>query len=320
MVTEREVPEFLAGWGVKTITSIEVLKPDRLFRIRDADGRDFALKCLPSDDKLNTAERLSLQHEILSHLFQSKVGVSVPIRHSSGKTWATDDSRIYVLSSWLDASGSMNDTNPHQLIPNWGRAVAELHVALSGLRTDDFKRRTWRNVPLAEVYEQCLPVLTDVVSAMGLADRLQVLHGLEGEMRSALDGLPEQVIHRDCHPENVVQNGNEVVGFVDCDHFSIGSPTHDIGYFLIRMVQWYYGVTTDGGLDGVKMFLTGYHGVRQLVEREINALPYMMVYVLVLSAERYAKLSDVAGVERELDAIDFVVCNANRIQSQALVS
>ena len=318
MTRQEEALSAIAGWNVTPVGPLEEIKEDRLFRIRTLDGQDLVLKSLEAGDNLNTPERLTLQHEILAHLATEGVGVSKPIRHPTGKTWTEYEGRLYVLSPWLDASGSMGGTDPTQLIPNWGRAVAELHLALSVLPVVDFESRTWRNKPMVEIFDQCLPTLARLSPKLDLRDRLPTRSELEGDMRNALENLPEQLIHRDCHPENLVRNGNEVVGFVDCDHFSIGSPAHDVGYFLIRMVQWYFDVTTDEWLGGMGSFLTAYHSRRRLSQAECKALPHMMVYVLVMSAERYAKLGSAAEVIKELDAVDFVRSNVDRIQ--ALIS
>ena len=56
-----------------------------------------------------------------------------------------------------------------------------------------------------------------------------------------------QLIHRDLHDGNVICSGDQVVGIVDCDHFSFGTPMIDIAYFLHNTVKWI------GEVDGTRV-------------------------------------------------------------------
>jgi Ser/Thr protein kinase RdoA (MazF antagonist) len=57
--------------------------------------------------------------------------------------------------------------------------------------------------------------------------------GLErgASIAATLRGLPEQLIHRDCHPGNVLVDGTRVIGFIDCDHLCIGPRLFDVACF-----------------------------------------------------------------------------------------
>ncbi len=118
---------------------------------------------------------------------------------------------------------------------------------------------------------------------------------------------------------HVLMEGRDVVGFVDCDHISIGSPVLDMGYFLIHIVKWHSedAVRTSEWLRCIPLFLQGYDEVRRVSVREREALPYMMVYVLVMFADLFCNASHQSAARVELTALSYVVSNFNEICTAA---
>ena len=270
-----------------------------VFRVSSSRGV-FILKDLGATQ---SRDRLELEHEILAHLDSQGVPVALPVPTAAGHASVDHDGHVFTLSRSLSSPNEQIEDRQASLL-NCGQAVAELHLALASLPVDEFAVRTWHNRPVAQVFDGLLPSLGRLLPAAKAAALQEALDDLEPGMRGSLSDLPEPLIHRDCHPENVLTDGREVLGFVDCDHFSIGSPVLDIAYFLIHLVKWNFGPReTVVWLEEIALFLQGYEKKKQLGQREKEALPYMMVYVLVMFAEFTARASNRAAADVELKAI-----------------
>jgi Ser/Thr protein kinase RdoA (MazF antagonist) len=105
-------------------------------------------------------------------------------------------------------------------------------------------------------------------------------------MPTALQDLPQQLIHRDCHAENLLSCGTEVTGIVDWDHLTIGPRILDPAYFAVQlakrrvrdpaaMAQW---------LDDFPLLLAGYGDESALLAEEMAAFPHVLIAVPVLFA------------------------------------
>ena len=146
-------------------------------------------------------------------------------------------------------------------------------------------------------------------------------------MRSGLDGLPIQLIHRDLHDNNVLCSGSRVVGFIDCDHLSLGSPVIDLAYFLHHSVKWFQEadgtmVNNEGGVtwwfSWMPQLLQAYDQVRPLSAKERGALPYVMVWVMLKFLDLFYKQGNEGETRLYLNLFDFVYAHRARMRDCAL--
>jgi Ser/Thr protein kinase RdoA (MazF antagonist) len=97
------------------------------------------------------------------------------------------------------------DTGPdRQVIAIRGAAIARLHVALASFPTEGLESRTWRTVFPGVVYDQCLPPIRQCVMRLERSELDAILKAIGPQLRATTRGLPEQLIHRDCHHGNIV--------------------------------------------------------------------------------------------------------------------
>ncbi len=122
--------------------------------------------------------------------------------------------------------------------PAYGAAIARLHDALATFPDPRVAVRTWREDPIRQMYDDRIPQLLEYLDPPASRDLQIAIDAFWKDYCEALTGLPEQLIHRDCHLGNVLARGYEVIGFIDCDHFSIGSVVLDLAYFLVHLVKW----------------------------------------------------------------------------------
>jgi Ser/Thr protein kinase RdoA (MazF antagonist) len=57
-------------------------------------------------------------------------------------------------------------------------------------------------------------------------------------MTTGLRGLPEQLIHRDCHPGNILVQGTRVISFIDWEDLCIGPRLFDLAYYAVHHLKW----------------------------------------------------------------------------------
>ncbi len=308
--------EVLKSWGIVPVEPLTAIHEGRVFRVRTEKGEQLILKDLGDG---HSCERLALEHEVLAHLSDAGVPVTLPLADLRGRTAVCFRGSLFTLSPWTDSGNEKYMCPLIDLCPNYGRAIAALHLALASISTDEIASRTWRNMPISEVFDEQLPSLLRMLPNDESAKILAIFKDIESNMRCSLADLPEQLIHRDCHPANILMKGREVVGFVDCDHFSIGSPVIDIGYFLIHLIKWNFddAAKTDEWLDCIPVFLKGYEVKRHLHERERQALPYIIVYILVMFAEGLCKASKWEAAKVELSALASVHSKIDEIRRRA---
>src|SRR6185369_11375613 len=98
-------------------------------------------------------------------------------------------------------------------------------------------------------------------------------------IQAALQGLPEQLIHRDCHPGNILVDGTRVIGFIDCDHLCLAPRLFDLAYYVVHHIKWQ--TDNDAGtrrvLASVPRLLEGYRARASLPPAEAASLPHAML-------------------------------------------
>ncbi|MCJ7739106.1 MAG: phosphotransferase [Anaerolineae bacterium] len=146
---------------------------------------------------------------------------------------------------------------------------------------------------------------------------------LEPAMRDAFRDLPEQLIHRDCHDENLLSCGSEVTGIVDWDHLVVGPRILDVAYFAVqaakrdvrdaaKMAQWFHDLP---------LLVQGYTSVSALSREEQAAIRYVMIAVPIFFAHWAIGVAmDTDYIQQELDAVAWLYDNLDAIQKAVLVN
>ena len=126
-------------------------------------------------------------------------------------------------------------------------------------------------------------------------------------MVEALSGLPEQLIHRDCHPGNVLVDGVRVVAFIDCDHICIASPVLDLATFAAQRVKRRTSEEDrHAWLRDLPRLLDGYRSRRGLSAPEVSALPYMMMAFHIMLSHWFMSTSRMHCIQLDIDALSWI--------------
>ena len=233
----------MRNWPVAPVVGIEPLAGGQtpVYRVDTADGDAWVLKDRGTLEHARLL-RLAFDAGVMRHLDEAGVAVPVLQPDRDGRLWVAEGGRAWTLARYLPAGGGRKTDGEHRRWwANVGRALATLHLALATYPVDDgVLDVTWReDLPSRLTAET--EVAMEKLDGSEL-DRFRAAASavLEPAL-SSLHGLPEQLIHRDAHPGNIVSDGPRVVGFVDCDHFCLAPPVFDLAYFAVHMVKWSVG-------------------------------------------------------------------------------
>ncbi len=311
MATLDAAMRALAAWDIRLYGDLEEMLVGRVFKVRQKSGRSLILK----DVGQQSLERLVFECDVLGHLYAQGIPVAVPIKTREGRPLADFEGSRFTLTPCLLAEDAEEPGEWVERVPSYGETFACLHLALATYPNTVLAATTWSSDPFGETFDRYVPNLLRVLPAARAAKIAAIASAIEGGMRRALDGLPMQLIHRDLHDGNILCSGDRVVGIVDCDHFSLGTPMIDIAYFLHHTVKWIKEedgtmVGNEGGKEWwfswVPNLLRAYDEVRPLSKRARAALPYLMVWVIISFVDLFFKKNDFEEMRLYLNLLDFV--------------
>lgn len=317
MASYQEAVEVLQHWNVVPSGTLREIHPERVYQVQTQKGEDLLLKDLGAN---HSKDRLTLEFEVLQHLSTAQIPVAVPLLDKRGNPAVVSGGHLFTLSPFLKARGSAEAVSWEALCMRYGAAIGDLHIALASFPTEGLMHRTWRNDPMKESFEDRIPSLQRFLQGNQAVWFRRIIDDMESEMKQALADLPEQLIHRDCHPGNILTDGVEVIGFIDCDHFSLGPRLLDLAYFVVHLVKWrlYDPGQTADWLHYFPLVLRGYEQRSLLSNREKAAFPYMMVYVLVLFADFFYHLKNETAAKVEVDTLAFIHSHLDYIKRRSL--
>ena len=158
-----------------------------------------------------------------------------------------------------------------------GEMLGQLHLVLQ--KNDDIVCNS-RNI-FGEVREQWLE---PAKKAMGLS---------EGFCRDYLDAverwngrLPEQIIHRDPNPSNIVMKDGHLVGFLDFDlsqrSIRIFDPCYAATGLLVEIMETGDEEKRNQWIEVYQNMIHGYDTVVHLSEEEKQAVPYVVLSIQLI--------------------------------------
>jgi Ser/Thr protein kinase RdoA (MazF antagonist) len=306
----------LAHWNMPSVTAIEAIQARHpAFKISTL-GPTFLLKDISHAPNLS---RLEFTRAVLTHVARSGLKVPVPIPARSAHSAVQRDGRYYLLSEFIPAGERPSDLERMgELFYQTGQAIGVLHTALAAYPEAEARRQTWREDLAGHVGGWMTNLCAGLPERQAAVVR-KVSVERDGSIEAALRGLPEQLIHRDCHPGNILVDGTRVVGFIDCDHLCIGPRLFDLAYYAVHHLKWQTEdeAATSLWLANLPRLLQGYRAQRSLPPAEAAALPPAMLAYHLLLAHWFLGRRQMEDIELELRALAWIHTNFDRILIQS---
>ena len=309
--------ETLAAWEVGAIQTLVAIHPGRVYRVERAADVPLILKNIGQDNPQVRA-RFEFEYEVLRHLDRSGIAVAAPISNREGEFFAARDGHLYTVSPYLTADNSwlaLDFAGLKRLNRNCGAAIATLHTALAAFPAEDLENRTWKTVLPDSFLEHWVPTIQQTIAPQERAEFDAIIAALSADMRATTENLPIQLIHRDCHHGNLLVHGDQVSGFIDCDHFSLGPRVFDLAYFIVHMIKQHVAdqKRTSEWFDLFPVVIQGYEAESPLREEEKRALYYVMLGILIMFAGWFFETERFANAQSELEAIRWLYRHRQKI-------
>ncbi|HSD69428.1 MAG TPA: phosphotransferase [Woeseiaceae bacterium] len=283
-IIASELPQLTAETAVHLLRehyAIEVLtasplvsERDQNFRLRTADGRRLVLKIA------NVAEEpvvTDFQIRALQHIerYQARHGTRcnapriVPTRDGRAQIEISANGQTHIARVVTFLAGVPHgDAQPSiAYCRNAGRYLAELDLALRDFDHPGANQNLLWDMKRAVDLRQLLPC----ISTPAVRERVsRCLDYFEGQVLPHFGSLRWQVIHNDLNPDNVLlaaEGSAEVVGIIDFGDMLTAPLAVDVAIAVS-----YLRVDGDDALAGILAFVSAYHRVSSLADREVDLL------------------------------------------------
>lgn len=317
-MNESKLRDLLTNWPVLGPFQIREVSAAHVAQIQTGSGDVYTLKDRGVREVARSTD-LAFHAKVMDHLDENGVGVPALIKTNSGDLWVESSGHVFTLARFLrDGPWPEDPRMLPVLYRNVGRGIADMHAVLATYPTDGLTELTWRQ----DLVEELPGWLSQIEVHLPKEERTKItpwFRELMPLMRESMADLPEQLIHRDCHPGNTVVDGTRLVGFVDCDHFSIGPRILDLAYFALHLIKWHVGGedSTHRWLLNYPQLFRGYHQVSPLTMRELDATVYVMMSINVLFASGFFRRKMEEHVPTEIESLVWIRSNLESVRNAA---
>lgn len=292
--TPDEIQEVLSHYDIGNIIQIKTLNAGNAAapkKIILSDRGKFLLKRRAKDK--SDIYHVAFSHTIQNHLEERNFPVAGFIRtRKTDNTAVHRGNNTYELFNFV--AGSRYDGS-NQGVANSGRQLALFHKHLTDFLTRfDPLRRTYHDSSSVRGY---LKTITSSKVPTGDGDFEEIslrLMALYNQSSAAVNQLgfeswPEQIVHGDWHPGNLLFAAEKIVCVLDFDSAKIAPVVTDVASGLVHF-SIVAGRPTPADwpayLDQAKLanLLNGYRETAELNDDMLNALPDLMVEIMIAEA------------------------------------
>lgn len=273
----------LAAWGLEGAVVERVT--DRVHFVASPTGDRYTLKHGHDVASVRAQVRLlatlpALGYHLVPHFVPDVAGEAVVEREGRAHTLHPRIAGRNV-GDHFGASGAL-------FCGQYGREIARLHLALA-------RHQSPALFPRRDIFANALAYDTggmgDVLDASSLACVAEAQSWLE-EMRAIWSTIPQQLIHRDTHPSNMLFDGDRFAGFLDFELVGIGPRLVDPCYCATSLLVAAYPdprkLARWPALEAA--LLAGYESIRPLAAAERESVRAMMVAIQIVFVGYFVRL------------------------------
>ncbi len=220
-------PDLLTHWNIDPVRSFEVLPSNEpvsagsVAALETISGARYVLK------RETLSRNLEPECQLLEALAAQGVPVSVPLRARSGASYVQVADAYYDLSPRLPGSVYTDHYAPgaEGRARQFGEAIARLHVALHSC--DQIINLPDMDLP-GDI-QRCCPIVRSVWPA-DQPPPGPIFAELETGLADCFNLLPQQLLHRDAHPGNMLFQDGQLTGWIDFELMERGPRLFDLCY------------------------------------------------------------------------------------------
>lgn len=304
----------LRHWDVEVALGSAVLAgpQGRALRVTAEDGRHFILKS--RSGKLDD----TLEVTVLSQLAAQGLPVAAPMPTPEGVCEVAWEESGYSLYPYLpgrvyDQHYTKRDSVTTAILIRaaaYGRGLARLHRGLATLSDRDGYSTIDVPGQLRRWVRSALP--ETAASEYGLD---AVYTRFEPWLFARYDELPQQAIHRDAHPGNLLIQDGEVSGFIDWEISTRGPRLFDLAYCSTALLSAAGGIPArrQAWLKQLAALVAGYTEVQELTEAERALLGQMQMAIQLIFAAYHADAGRPEQMVSSLESLQWLVANRNAV-------
>ena len=211
-MNNKDMQALLSSWDIGSIDRTENIPSywNGAVAVTVANGERFVLKTVNSDHDIDR------EISLLSHL--KKHGVPVPslVQCKSGKFSTDFAGRVYVLYTWINGEsvGNHYRQGANKRAKSYGKAIGLLHRGLADWQMAGNAHR----LDLRAEVDRCVSLVDHQHDVAFDVEKIRYIAAvcLDG-LHSIQHQLPEQWIHRDLHPGNMLFLSGKLSGIIDFD-------------------------------------------------------------------------------------------------------
>lgn len=309
MTRKETVQTKLAAWGVQDAPVEAHWNPntgerfDNTWRV----GEDLFFKV-----GTNLAE-LQTHIAVSKALAQQGFTVSLPVQTLDGKDYFTEGELCYSLSKRVDGTTLENEmlfaSGGETLARKLGQAIGKLDNALAavGLPCEALdlpqKMKKWGIPGLGHI------CTLDEAFYQGFLPALERLW----------PQLPQQIIHRDPNPGNVLVKNGEIVGFLDFELSEHSARICDPCYTAMAVLSESFVKHRDQWPALLHEILAGYDETAHLNEAEKEAIPYILFSIQITCAVWFSEQPHYRELaETNLQMLKWMLANRDKQTEKVL--
>jgi homoserine kinase type II len=209
-------------------------------------------------------EELPFYLNLMEHLSRKNIPCPIPIKNKYKNNFSSICNRPCAIISFLDGRSTQVIRNEHLM--ELGHNLARMHIA-----AQDFDIKHNNNFSLAFWQKTFNSIKSQAdLFHKGLASEIEKqLIFLSDNWPSNLD---TGIVHADLFPDNVFFSNDKLVGIIDyyfaCNDFLM----YDVA---VCLNAWCFESNNEFNITKAKKLLSSYNKVRQISERELDALPVL---------------------------------------------
>jgi Ser/Thr protein kinase RdoA (MazF antagonist) len=266
--------EVIRNWlETDKLTLIDVDTPSKKVMRVESEQGIFYLKQKSSTDEVNR------EIYYFEKLKENNVPISVPMMGKNQQYYYEYGGNIYCLYESLPGSTVENVQSRNQANA-CGEAISNLH---KGLRMcSEVELNASRMDIKSQLKDWAMPVTLELEPKVA-----HIIEYLETHFFPIIDSLPQQMIHRDAHPRNMLFDDGLLSGFIDFDISTYGIRIFDPCYCstAILMQDFNEQARRNQWFEIYSELIKGYQTGIQLTENEKNSLfPVLLSIQLIFIA------------------------------------